>query len=66
MTIGSFGREEIMRHSRAPFIIVRIHLLRWAVVGALALMVASIITPPFQKAYAATGWQKLTQAELTR
>jgi hypothetical protein len=54
-----------MRHSRGPFTIVGIYTLRWAVVGLLAFVVVSVVTPLSQKTYAATGWQKLTQAELT-
>jgi len=39
--------------------------VRWAVAGALAVAVMSAIAPLSQKAYAATGWQKLTESELT-
>jgi hypothetical protein len=51
MTLAAFYR------SRRP--------MRWAVVAALAVAVSTVIAPPSHKAYAAPGWQKLTQAELT-
>jgi hypothetical protein len=41
------------------------HPMRWALVGASAFVVVSVITPPSEKAYAANSWQKLSQAELT-
>jgi hypothetical protein len=41
------------------------HPMRWAVVAALAVAVSTVIAPPCQKAFAASSWQKLSQAELT-
>jgi hypothetical protein len=60
----TFDREETMRHSKSLFAIIGIRPLSWAM--ALLVAVLTVITPPLsQKTYAATGWQKLTEAELT-
>src|ERR1700747_1536443 len=62
MENGPFNREASMTF--APFYRPR-HRMRWAVAAALAVAVSTVIAASSQNAYAATGWQKLTQDELT-
>ena len=54
-----------MKHSKSPLPILGIRLLCLAMLGELAVGAMSINGPLSQKAYAATGWQKLSQSELT-
>jgi hypothetical protein len=54
-----------VRRSSSFFAICGMRPLRWAVLGTLAVVAVSVTGPVSPKAYAATGWQKLTQAELT-